>query len=85
MAAPSQPANGTPLDMDTTASTTVNDMTSTDSGLTSDEIALYDRQIRLWGAQAQERIRSAHILLILHNPTLEKDRRNILRNTNWSI
>ena len=29
-----------------------------------DEIALYDRQIRLWGVQAQERIRSAKVLLI---------------------
>lgn len=38
--------------------------TSTVPGLSADEIALYDRQIRLWGAQAQERIRSAHILLI---------------------
>ncbi|CAD0109974.1 unnamed protein product [Aureobasidium uvarum] len=27
-------------------------------------IALYDRQIRLWGVQAQERMRSANILLI---------------------
>nr|POE78461.1 dna damage tolerance protein rhc31 [Quercus suber] len=33
-------------------------------GLSADEIALYDRQIRLWGAQAQERIRSANILLV---------------------
>lgn len=38
--------------------------TVTASGLSADEIALYDRQIRLWGAQAQERIRSAHVLLI---------------------
>jgi ubiquitin-like 1-activating enzyme E1 A len=30
----------------------------------TDEIALYDRQIRLWGVQAQEKIRSASILLI---------------------
>jgi ubiquitin-like 1-activating enzyme E1 A len=29
-----------------------------------DEIALYDRQIRLWGIQAQERIRSSKVLLI---------------------
>jgi ubiquitin-like 1-activating enzyme E1 A len=29
-----------------------------------DEIALYDRQIRLWGVQAQEKIRNADILLI---------------------
>jgi ubiquitin-like 1-activating enzyme E1 A len=30
----------------------------------TDEIALYDRQIRLWGVQAQEKIRNANILLI---------------------
>jgi ubiquitin-like 1-activating enzyme E1 A len=30
----------------------------------ADEIALYDRQIRLWGVQAQEKIRNANILLI---------------------
>jgi len=29
-----------------------------------DEIALYDRQIRLWGVHAQEKIRNANILLI---------------------
>lgn len=38
--------------------------TTTATKLSADEIALYDRQIRLWGAQAQERIRSAHILLV---------------------
>ncbi|KAJ5540565.1 hypothetical protein N7494_005641 [Penicillium frequentans] len=32
--------------------------------ISADEIALYDRQIRLWGMQAQEKIRSANILLI---------------------
>ncbi|KAJ5765626.1 DNA damage tolerance protein rad31 [Penicillium odoratum] len=32
--------------------------------ISADEIALYDRQIRLWGIQAQEKIRSANILLI---------------------
>lgn len=44
--------------------TTSNTADSTTAGLSADEIALYDRQIRLWGAQAQERIRSANILLI---------------------
>ncbi|KAK3940368.1 hypothetical protein QBC46DRAFT_385604 [Diplogelasinospora grovesii] len=34
------------------------------SGISADEIALYDRQIRLWGMKAQEKIRSAHILLV---------------------
>ncbi|OAA54104.1 sumo activating enzyme [Niveomyces insectorum RCEF 264] len=38
--------------------------TATDRAMTEDEIALYDRQIRLWGMRAQERIRSAHVLLI---------------------
>ncbi|OCL14770.1 hypothetical protein AOQ84DRAFT_394255 [Glonium stellatum] len=32
--------------------------------ISADEIALYDRQIRLWGVQAQERIRTANILLV---------------------
>jgi ubiquitin-like 1-activating enzyme E1 A len=35
----------------------------TDS-ISADEIALYDRQIRLWGVQAQENIRKANVLLI---------------------
>ncbi|KAF5138638.1 DNA damage tolerance protein RHC31 [Metarhizium anisopliae] len=30
----------------------------------TDDIALYDRQIRLWGIAAQEKIQNAHILLI---------------------
>lgn len=29
-----------------------------------DEAALYDRQIRLWGLEAQNRMRSAHVLLV---------------------
>ncbi|KAF2669439.1 hypothetical protein BT63DRAFT_401593 [Microthyrium microscopicum] len=32
--------------------------------MSADEIALYDRQIRLWGVQAQEYIRKANVLLI---------------------
>ena len=35
----------------------------TDS-ISADEIALYDRQIRLWGVKAQEMLRNANILLI---------------------
>ncbi|OIW33897.1 hypothetical protein CONLIGDRAFT_711730 [Coniochaeta ligniaria NRRL 30616] len=34
------------------------------NGISNDEIALYDRQIRLWGMKAQEKIRKANILLI---------------------
>lgn len=36
----------------------------TKAHLFADEIALYDRQIRLWGMKAQQKIRSANILLI---------------------
>ncbi|KAJ8109875.1 hypothetical protein OPT61_g7136 [Boeremia exigua] len=32
--------------------------------ISADEIALYDRQIRLWGVKAQEKIRTASILLV---------------------
>ncbi|KAH0551741.1 hypothetical protein GP486_007040 [Trichoglossum hirsutum] len=32
--------------------------------ISADEIALYDRQIRLWGVKAQEKLRSAKILLV---------------------
>lgn len=32
--------------------------------ISADEIALYDRQIRLWGMQVQEKLRSANVLLI---------------------
>ncbi|WEW56630.1 E1 ubiquitin-activating protein aos1 [Emydomyces testavorans] len=34
------------------------------NSISADEIALYDRQIRLWGVKAQEKIRTAKILLI---------------------
>src|SRR5271170_6991069 len=32
--------------------------------LSADEIALYDRQLRLWGIEAQNRMRKANVLLI---------------------
>ena len=39
-------------------------MTAATEGLSADEIALYDRQLRLWGIEAQNRMRRANILLI---------------------
>ena len=40
-------------------------MTASDSNkLSADEIALYDRQIRLWGMAAQANMRSARVLLV---------------------
>ncbi|KAM7202127.1 hypothetical protein V8F20_004581 [Naviculisporaceae sp. PSN 640] len=41
-----------------------NGSSAPNQGISADEIALYDRQIRLWGMKAQERIRNANILLI---------------------
>ncbi|KAK3113685.1 E1 ubiquitin-activating protein aos1 [Teratosphaeriaceae sp. CCFEE 6253] len=40
------------------------DGTTMTTGLSADEIAQYDRQLRLWGVEAQKRIRSANILLV---------------------
>lgn len=64
-------ASGRPLVPPTTraieassSSSTTRKGGATVDGLSADERALYDRQIRLWGAQAQERIRNAHILLV---------------------
>lgn len=54
-----RPTNG---DMPPPSTNGLNTVTA--PGLSADEIALYDRQIRLWGAQAQERIHSANILLV---------------------
>ncbi|KAF3935621.1 hypothetical protein ABW19_dt0204961 [Dactylella cylindrospora] len=36
----------------------------TNDEISADEVALYDRQIRLWGMEAQARMRNAHILLV---------------------
>jgi len=35
-----------------------------ETGISADEIALYDRQIRLWGVKAQEKLRNSNILLL---------------------
>ncbi|KAH9872805.1 hypothetical protein J1614_005199 [Plenodomus biglobosus] len=48
---------------DDAAGQTVAAMAEADT-ISADEIALYDRQIRLWGVQAQEKIRTANILLV---------------------
>lgn len=39
-------------------------MTETNNSLTADEISLYDRQIRLWGMEAQTSLRNSRILVI---------------------
>ncbi|RFU33240.1 hypothetical protein B7463_g3096, partial [Scytalidium lignicola] len=55
------PVPSTAMDEAVTAS---NGAAQAQTGISADEIALYDRQIRLWGMQAQEKIRNANILLI---------------------
>lgn len=71
---PSAMMNGFPIDSDPNFIPTAMDPLQTGmmplpdmqpmQPISADEIALYDRQIRLWGMQAQEKIRSANILLI---------------------
>ncbi|ORY96754.1 hypothetical protein BCR43DRAFT_492212 [Syncephalastrum racemosum] len=34
------------------------------AGITQDEAEIYDRQIRLWGLEAQQSIRAAHVLIV---------------------
>ncbi|MCJ1481839.1 hypothetical protein MMC06_001998 [Schaereria dolodes] len=54
--------NGTLFNGDPTGDTTASIAQA--QTITADEIALYDRQIRLWGVKAQEKLRTADILLI---------------------
>jgi ubiquitin-like 1-activating enzyme E1 A len=37
--------------------------TAQPNGITEDEAALYDRQLRLWGVEAQNRMRNSSVLL----------------------
>ncbi|KAL1981446.1 hypothetical protein VTN96DRAFT_2662 [Rasamsonia emersonii] len=46
--------------------------------ISADEIALYDRQIRLWGVKAQEKLRSANILLITFKALANEIAKNLV-------
>ena len=46
--------------------------------ISEDEAALYDRQIRLWGLQAQSRLKSARLLLIGLSPVANEIVKNIV-------
>jgi ubiquitin-like 1-activating enzyme E1 A len=66
---PSSGANGIHGTTTSSLPTTANGLAASEtttmaSGLSAEEMAQYDRQIRLWGAEAQQRIRSANILLV---------------------
>ncbi|SNX82464.1 related to AOS1 - Smt3p activating protein [Melanopsichium pennsylvanicum] len=47
------------------------------NAVTEDEAALYDRQIRLWGLEAQNRLRTSHILIVGWNGVATE----IIKNT----
>ncbi|KAK7908626.1 DNA damage tolerance protein RHC31 [Apiospora marii] len=49
-----------------------------DKDITADEIALYDRQIRLWGMQAQKRIQGATVCVITMRALANEIAKNIV-------
>ncbi|KAL4890449.1 hypothetical protein BDV59DRAFT_184540 [Aspergillus ambiguus] len=51
---------------------------SASQSISADEIALYDRQIRLWGVKAQEKLRSANILLITFKALANEVAKNLV-------
>ncbi|KAE8382085.1 hypothetical protein BDV26DRAFT_254309 [Aspergillus bertholletiae] len=51
---------------------------NTAQSISADEIALYDRQIRLWGVKAQEKLRSANILLITFKALANEVAKNLV-------
>ncbi|KAL4957786.1 hypothetical protein BDW69DRAFT_155724 [Aspergillus filifer] len=53
-------------------------MESQDQSISADEIARYDRQIRLWGVQAQAKIQSANILLITFKALANEIAKNLV-------
>ncbi|KAL2825587.1 hypothetical protein BDW59DRAFT_146023 [Aspergillus cavernicola] len=53
-------------------------MESQDQSISAEEIALYDRQIRLWGFKAQEKLRSANILLITFKALANEVAKNLV-------
>lgn len=54
------------------------DPSATTASVSADEIALYDRQIRLWGMDAQAKIQSAHILLITMRALANETAKNLV-------
>ncbi|KAF1839009.1 hypothetical protein BDW02DRAFT_585386 [Decorospora gaudefroyi] len=60
---PPPPLTNGAFPADDAAGQTVAAIAEADS-ISADEIALYDRQIRLWGVAAQQKIRTANILLV---------------------
>ena len=48
------------------------------TGVTEDEAALYDRQIRLWGLEAQNHMRQAHVAVVSFTGVAEEIVKNIV-------
>ncbi|KAL3476100.1 hypothetical protein BJX99DRAFT_228549 [Aspergillus californicus] len=53
-------------------------MESHDASMSTEEYQLYDRQIRLWGVKAQEKLRSANILLITFKALANEVAKNLV-------
>lgn len=53
-------------------------LTSADKEITDDEAKLYDRQIRLWGVQAQKQLRRAHVALFGLNGSGSEIAKNVV-------
>ncbi|CBQ70483.1 related to AOS1-Smt3p activating protein [Sporisorium reilianum SRZ2] len=67
MAAASTSAQSASAQVESTNQAPPTAVTGNGGAVTEDEAALYDRQIRLWGLAAQNRLRSAHILIVSWN------------------
>src|SRR2546423_11923810 len=61
------------------------DLNGGNQSISADEIALYDRQIRLWGVKAQERLRSAKILLIGMKARANEIAKNLVLAGAWAL
>mgnify|MGYP002743801987 CR=1 FL=1 len=53
-------------------------MDTSATGVTEDEAALYDRQIRLWGLEAQNHMRRAHVVVVSFTGVAEEVVKNIV-------
>ncbi|KAF2226530.1 hypothetical protein BDZ85DRAFT_211469 [Elsinoe ampelina] len=66
--------------MSTARSLPTLEMNDQNSGISSAELELYDRQVRLWGIKAQERIRAAKVLLVNVKATGTEIAKNLILN-----
>ena len=49
-----------------------------DEGLTHGEAALYDRQLRLWGVDAQKRLKNSRVIIVGATPLTGEVAKNLI-------